>query len=70
MDTAALTELRARMVEAQTMSEKYYSLAAAEPRRDAFYAALALTYRRVATEMGLMLAKASRVAAGSIERAA
>lgn len=70
MDTAALTELRARMVEAQTMSETYRSLAAVEPARHDFYSALATTYRRVATEMGLMLTKATHVAAASIERAA
>lgn len=70
MDIAGLAELRARMVEAQTMSDKYRSLASVEPNRHAFYAALAMTYRRAATEMGLMLTKASRVAAGAVDRAA
>jgi hypothetical protein len=63
MDLGAITELRARWLEAVGEAEKYRALASATPGLRAFYHALAVTHERAAREMQIMLDTVDRIAA-------
>jgi hypothetical protein len=69
MDVAAVTELRARWLEAVGDAEKYRALASSTPPLREFYHALAVTYERSAREMHIMLDTVDRIAATDQEAA-
>ena len=69
MDTAAITELRSRALDATKLAEKYSHLAKQDAGRRGFYQALAFTHERMAREAKLMLGKAERLAPAMNEAA-
>jgi hypothetical protein len=69
MDIAAITELRARSIEAINAAEKYRALAASVPAQRDFYHALAVTYERSLREMQIMLDTVERLDAANQEAA-
>jgi hypothetical protein len=69
MDIAAITELRARSIEAINAAEKYRALAASVPAQRDFYHALAVTYERSLREMQIMLDTVERLDAADQEAA-
>jgi hypothetical protein len=69
MDIAAVTELRARSIEAINAAEKYRAMAASVPAQRDFYHALAVTYERSVREMQIMLDTVDRLGAADQEAA-
>jgi hypothetical protein len=61
MDITAITELRARSIEAISAAEKYRALASSTPALRDFYHALSVTYERTVREMQIMLNTVDRL---------
>ena len=61
MDTAAVTELKSRAIEAIISAEKYRGLAERRLGLREFYHALAFTHERMAREANLMINAADKV---------